>query len=164
MAYLSIMFSVSAQSQFVGTIVNSGDESPIASVNIKYGDTGVTSDQSGKFVIQNPDYPIIMEISHLGFYSKTVIIKSRLESGIIIRMSPKTTQINEIEIVGERIKRFFQNQYYYIVDYFLYDNSILTIGYKNSRLSQGQLTLIDMNQDTIASLPISKPKRIFQDG
>ncbi len=163
-AFVATGLSAIGQSQFTGKIISSENEKPIPNATIQFNSKGIISNQSGEFIIPNPSYPLIIEISHLSYHPKTVVINSKQESGINIRMVPKTTKIDEIEVLGERIKRYFKDDYFYIIDYFLFDESILTIGYKNRKFSEGQVTLIDMNQDTIANLAITKPKKIFKDG
>ena len=161
---LGFCLSGKGQTKFTGVILNSEDESPIPNATIQINEKGTLSNAKGIFSISNPIYPIVLEISHVNYHPKTVIVNSHQESGIKILLVSKDIKIDEIEVVGERLKRFFKDKYYYIIDYYLFDESILTIGYQNRRFTQGQINLMDMNQDTITNLSIAKPKKLFKDG
>jgi len=162
--FLNFFCSGVSQSQFQVRIIDSKNKTPIANTNILIGDTGFITDINGILVVQNPIYPLIVEISHLNYHDKTVIILSALESGMTIDLTSKTYNIEEINILTDRNNRFFRDQYYYITDYLLLNQNIITIGYDKNRLFAGRMTLVDQNQKILSNLPITKPKKLFRDG
>lgn len=162
---LSIIISFSGISQnvFRARIIDSENENPVPNASIVYGSMGLTSDSSGYFEISSSEYPLILEISHVSYHSQNAVIQSHLESGKIIRLIPITFTIDEVEITGRKLTRYFEKEYFYMTDYLLLDDYILTIGYEKSQLSKGQIKMINKNQGIIACQAISNPKKLFQD-
>jgi len=128
------------------------------------GVKGITTDTNGNFKILNPEFPLSLEISHVSYQSEVVIIQSYLQNGIVIHLKNKRLNIEEVEIVAEKIQRFFPGKYFYIVDYAFVNNKILIIGYDHSKLNLGRLLLTNLSQDTLSSYDIDDPKRLYKDG
>ena len=152
------------QEYFKGSVKDQETGDGIISATIFYGQgKGVISDTDGKFVIENPVFPLIIEVSHLNYKAKSMIIRSMDESGLVIQLQSSQVEIDQVEILGERITRLFKNKYYYIVDYAFLNDNILMIGFDQNQLVRGQLLLTDQFQDTLSVKPIRKPKELIQD-
>ncbi len=163
--FIFFVNSTFGQDNYQGTLKDNDTGKGISGATIAYADgKGVISDQKGNFRIEDPLFPIRLEISHLGYQSKVVIISSIYEMGMIIPLEPASVDINQIEILGERIKRLFPKTYFYMIDYAFVDDKILIIGFDQSRLNHGKLLLTNLSQDTLFSRPVGKPKNLFKDG
>ena len=157
--------STFGQENYHGNLKDIETGKNISSATIVFDDgKGVISDQQGNFKIEDAVFPMKLEISHLGYHPKSIIIKSIYESGIVIPLEPLSININQVEIVGERIQRLFPKTYFYLIDYAFVDDKILIIGYDQSRLNHGKLFLTNLSQDTLSSLTIEKPKKLYHDG
>ena len=152
------------QNEFKGRITDINTGEGIINATIIFGDgKGAISDSQGSFVIENPVFPLKLTVSNLNYQQQTVIVRSIVESGLTIQLQSKQVDIDQVEILGERLVRFLQRKYFYIVDYAFLDDNIALIGFDKSRLSRGQLVLTDLNQDTLSKIPIKKPKSLFKD-
>lgn len=165
--FIFIFFVDSAfgQDNYQGTLKDIETGEGISGATIVYADgKGVISDQQGNFKIEDPLFPMRLEVSHLGYQSKVIIIRSIFETGMIIPLEVTNVNIDQIEIVGERIQRLFKGGYFYIIDYAFVGDNILLIGYDQSRLNHGKLLLTNLSQDTLYSMSVKKPKNLFKDG
>jgi len=152
------------QDSFNGRITDIETGKGIINATVVYGDgKGVLSDSSGSFVIKEPSFPMKLEISHLNYISQSVIVRSVFESGINIQLRSKRMDIDQVEIIGERLTRFFERRYFYTVDYAFLNDKIVLIGYDKSRLNHGQLVLTNLNQDTLSAKAVKKPKSLYKD-
>ena len=161
-ALLTLSVSVTAQS-FRARIIDSETGKPVLSASIQYNETGNISDSSGIFTIDNPKYPIIISISHINYHPRDLVVQSPQESGMDIEIIPKTIAIDVIEIVGERVKRFFEKQYFYISDYLILDKNILLIGYEKGRMSKGVIAMTNYSENAFVTSYIDNPKSLFRD-
>jgi len=153
-----------AQVRFNGKIQDSENQLGIAHATIVFDGGAVISNMKGEFSIEQPTYPMVLYLSHVSYHPQTLIINTKYESGIVISLIPKTVAIERIEVVGEKIKRFFKGQNYYILDYVLMDNNILTIGYEQKNMNRGKMVLSGINDDKNISIEIEKPKKLYKDG
>ncbi|MEA1877303.1 MAG: carboxypeptidase-like regulatory domain-containing protein, partial [Bacteroidota bacterium] len=150
--------------QFSGRILEIGTNKPIANANISFGEgVGTTSLANGTFETDLTSFPAILRISHLAYHPLEIVINSSLQSGMSIYMQPKTLSIDVVEVRGERIKRYNQNNHFYVIDYDFIDDNICLIGYENNQLSKGRVILLSQGEDTLAYLSVNRPKRIYRD-
>jgi hypothetical protein len=152
------------QKEFQGNVKDIETGTGIINATITYGDgKGAISDLNGKFLIDDLTFPAKLEISHLNYQPQTVIVRSIYESGLTIQLQPKQLDIDQVEVLGERITRFFPRKYFYALDYAFLNDKMVIIGYDQSRLNYGKLLLTNLSQDTLSARPISKPKGLFKD-
>lgn len=154
-----------AQGNFRGTIKDKETGAGIIGATISYGDgKGVVSDINGDFLIDNPSFPLKLEISHLTYLPKTITVRENLETSLIIQLEQSELNVDQVEILGERLNRFFERKYFHIVDYALTGDKITIIGYDQGRLNHGKLLLTNLSQDTLSSISINRPEKLFKDG
>lgn len=160
-AFASISF---AQDPFTAKIKDSESLSIIVNATVVFEGGGVTTDSKGLFVITSPKYPMILELSHVGYHPQTLIVNSKYESGKVITLIPKTIAIRTVNVVGKKIVRFFKDQNYYISDYILLNQFVLTIGFEQKTMNKGVIVLSSKNDEKLTSVNIRKPKKLFKDG
>jgi len=148
----------------MGKVVDDQTNKPIHNATIEYTiDEGTISNDNGEFSFEIQSYPIILKISHVSYHPMELVINTPLQSGLSIRLQPKTLKIEEVVVGTDRIKRYFKNQYFYVLDYAFRDNMICLLGYENQRLSKGCFIAINHNQDTLANINLQRPESFFED-
>jgi hypothetical protein len=154
----------SANGQFTGTILESGTSKPIADATIRIGgNVGATSWPNGQFEIRISEYPAVLSISHVSYHPAEIIIQSPVQSGITILLVPKVVEIGEVVVAGERIRRFLERQYFYVVDYDFMADNVCLIGYESGNLARGRILLMDPQDDTLAFEKVRNPRKIYRD-
>lgn len=94
---LLISFSLSAQVK--GIVLDSVSGKPIAYAAVLYENSriGVNTDENGNFVLPQKDSLSIIHVSNLGYFDK----KTSKTSNLIIKLAPKTYELNEVVVVGK---------------------------------------------------------------
>ena len=153
------------QGNFRGIIKDKQTGEGIINATIIYGEgMGVVSDIHGDFLIENPTYPLKLEISHLSYLPKTITVRRTLENRLTINMEASELNVDQVEILGEKLNRFFERKFFYVTDYAFIDDKIAIIGYDQGRLNHAKLILTNLSQDTLSSRSIKRPKKLFRDG
>jgi hypothetical protein len=162
---LLIVLKTSTQAQFSGTINDALSEKPIANANL-VSSTGinVTSWANGHFEFKTNSFPFTLSISHVGYHTREVIIYSITQTSINIFLEPKTTNINEVVVRGEKLKRYYERKNFYVVDFEFIEENICLIGFEDRQLKKGRLMLLSPSEDTLAYLHVKRPKRLYRDG
>ncbi len=164
LSLVAIFYSINSYAQFNGKILDSSTSKPIANATILTENTGgATTRRNGTFEINLSDYPVILKISHLSYHPVEIIINSHLQSGMNIYLKAKTLKLDVVEVRGERIKRYYQDKLFYLIDYDFIEDDICLIGYENNNLSLGRVLLMNQAEDTLAYLPADHPKRVYRD-
>lgn len=164
LVFLALVPVLPANGQFTGTILESGTNKPVADATIRIGgNVGATSWSNGHFEIRINDYPAVLSISHVSYHPAVMIIQSSVQSGITILLVPKVVEIGEVVVAGERIHRFLERQYFYVVDYDFMGDNICLIGYENGNLARGRILLLNHQDDTLAFEKVRNPRKIYRD-
>jgi len=82
---------------------------------------------------------------------------------VVIKMEPKVTMLNEVEIGAEKIINLIHEKPLYLIDYEFFENNILLIAYEEMKISKGILILMDYHGDTICRRGFDNPKKLYKD-
>lgn len=160
----SLICYIPCYAQFSGRILEIESDNPIQNANISFSTgKGASSEVDGTFELSITDFPVILKISHVAYHPREIIIESQVQSGLIIHLTPKTTDLGMVEVRGERIKRYYQNNFFYVVDYDFIEENICLIGYENNNLARGRILLLSPSEDTLAYFAEDHPKRLYRD-
>lgn len=164
-----ILFLVSANKPYCqislnGTISDSETGRSIADATIKITDSHSTiSNKLGKFSLLVDDFPAFLEVSHVSYQPRQVVVRSNIESDFVIHLSPKINQIDEVVVAGEKLKRFFETEYFYVIDYAFIEDRVVLIGFNKSQFWSGEVRLMTNDGRLLESKPITRPKKLLQD-
>jgi len=83
----------------VGRIVGSDDGQPLigATIKVKGTSIGTVTDVAGNYSLQLPNNARALEVSYIGYQSKTMPIGSDLSN---VRLDPSVSELNEVVVTG----------------------------------------------------------------
>ncbi|MEZ5197211.1 MAG: hypothetical protein R2764_12655 [Bacteroidales bacterium] len=131
---------------------------------IKGKNIGTTSDELGKFSIKSDKLPTLLEISHIGFEAKTIILEFAPLDEIEIFLKPKIATLKGVLITTEKIDTVYHDRDYSVKDYKLVEEGILILIFRNT-LNKSELVLTDYDGNkinTLQTLP-GKPVMLYKD-
>lgn len=159
-------FTLAQNKQFViGKIVDSISQLPIekASIKINHSNNGARSNIYGNFSIAINKTPLSITISHISYYPKTITIKS-LKDTLKIELFAKTNDLTEISILSNKVVNLTKDKPIFIWDFTFQSNDILLLAYKNKNIFHPSLFVLKNNGDTINSMELFQPKKLYTDG
>ncbi|CAM3559775.1 carboxypeptidase-like regulatory domain-containing protein [Flavobacterium gelidilacus] len=97
--FLLLLTTFSLSAQVKGVVLDSISGKPIAYAAVIYENSriGVNTDENGVFELPKKDSLQYIQISNLGYNSKTVLKSNSL----IINISPKVYELNEVVVIGK---------------------------------------------------------------
>lgn len=145
------VFPQSNKMNIKGYIVDSVTQQKIPNVNIVSIDDkyGTTTNDMGYFNISvNP--PVIIDFSVIGYKSKIISFESNIDTSVLIKLSPKAYELDEISIGGENITYNYALNKFSVLDYNFVDEKILVL--QKQRKLGGNVTLVLLNNkfDTLS--------------
>lgn len=149
-------------------VINHENNEPIQQANIKLAGTqyGTATNSVGYCFLSLPNFPSTLNISHVSFEMKTVVISDDLKSDTIqILLKPKAMLLNEVNVSADKHK----NQYYEkaaIIDFEILNNKLLILEKTKSFPDSYRLTLSDLalRNKTYFDLPASiQAESIYKD-
>ena len=154
--------TANAQGPIIKAVVHDSlGGSPVlfANVIVKGTTEGTITNENGLFELHtSKDNPVLV-ISCLGYTTKE-ISSSNIQNGIIL-LKPRTNQLQEVVISGEKTKAFQDNNSYYFLDFDFYDDYIVAL---TALGNKKYLQLLDAAGTTISSLKVSsKSEKLFKD-
>lgn len=161
---LIILISMTSIAQFKGTVLNSETNTPISNANITIDDQqGTITNSKGEFSVDITSFPVILTISHLSYYHQEIVLNTELQSGLTIHLVPKTMDIDEVVISVDRIRRFFEKNNFYVLDFEFLGDKICVTGFDNRRLSQGRTIVVEETGDTLYTVAVDRPESFIKD-
>ncbi len=151
-----------------GRIVNIKGN-PIVNANIvdNTGNFGCISDSSGFFYLKVYTKIKTLFISHIGYETTTININDNIykkdSCSFLIKLKPKITKLNEVEINGNNTEIAYKNKNIWVIDYELTKQGIFILTSKNI-YNNKNLILLNYSGDTIAFKVINKKiNKIYKD-
>lgn len=97
--FTSLMMS-SQTRDIEGTVTDASSETPLLGVNVIVQGTqkGTTTDFDGNFVLESVPEDAVLELSYLGFKTKTIKVSERLEFNI--QLVPDTEALDDVVVIG----------------------------------------------------------------
>ena len=155
------------QSQVVvkGYLQDSLNKTPIANAHIVASDNSscITGDK-GYFKLTTKSLPIVLKISHVSYGVNEILIKSVPKTeDLIIRLAPNIQRINEVQISGRRLRVLTRDEDFNIADMAFDANHLWMIIFNNNNKNESLLCLANSYGDTISSIKIGYPARLYKD-
>ena len=107
--FLLPLFANNANKQIEGIVIDAETGNRLAQANIIISGTdfGTITNNDGEFVIEySSDYPLSLQISHIGYITYVEQITQQMTNSIEIKLYPQTIQMDELVVTGTRSKKF----------------------------------------------------------
>lgn len=159
---------IQAQSSYTisGICIDSITQIPVEGVHITISISKQIeiSAKNGRFSFSCNSLPITVQFSHIGYISKTIIVKKDNYKHLKIALNKKTYTITTAQIQANPPPEIVYKDFSYsVLDYDFLNNNILLLVYKY-RLNRSELLLINDKYDTLAQKKLSeKPVKLFTD-
>lgn len=153
-----------AQSNYTavyGVITDSTSGQPVSEVHVsvKGTKTGAVSNAKGYYELKIKDIPAKLVFSHVSYEPREITVFSRASRRIDVSMILDINLLKPVEVTD--IKDLIEKKPLFIYDYCFYKENLLLIAFKYQRLKNAYMVLMRPNGDTICSLPIDKPDRLY---
>jgi len=152
---------------YFGNVIDAISKLPIEKVNIKDINTnkGTATNEKGYFNIQSKNSSVTLEISHIAFSSKTLVIKhgDYSDSSVVIELFHKNYDLEEIVISDKQYEIIYLKTNQSVLDYDIVHGRVFLLVkdyYQNSTIL---LSLSEDLTDTIIITTPFKPKFFFKD-
>jgi hypothetical protein len=147
-----------------GLITDKNSGQPIAAASIKLPDgTGISSGTNGKFEIRITRLPIKLKIRHVSYQTKEIDLITDPKSLVRIELEELVSEIREVNISAQRLKNLTENEDFTLQDFAFDKNHLWLLGYMKNNPLRGRLWIADAFGDTITSIPIRKPEKLYTD-
>jgi hypothetical protein len=135
---------------FYGTVVDESTGQPVTGANIIIRGTkaGTTTDARGDFSIYIDTLPVYMVISHLGYYTRTVLLDGGYFK-MMLYLNPSVTELGEVEVKATLNEPFFKDNTYAVKDYEIDSGMVYMIIFRVN-LSRFELICKRTDGDTVA--------------
>lgn len=161
---LALIFPVFAQTYLIqGEVLDFNSGKGLAGANILESESqerGTVTDERGFFAIAVKDFPVELQISHVGYETKQLTLDGLVDTLMVINLEPKIHEIPDINIIAEKkIKSFSEVERYSVVDYEILDQKIVILEYHGSFKTK-LLTLFDFDQNQIQQLELKDIRNV----
>ena len=102
----STVYSQSLDNSFEGNLRDSKTDEPIPYALLYIDGTtfGVTSNENGDFEFNNLSFPIQIEISHLSYNPKSILIDKNVLEQVVITLNPRAIKLESVLIMGKSMR------------------------------------------------------------
>ena len=165
-AFLLIINAYAQNTDFIltGKITDSKSGQPISNANIyvKGSMYGVKSNQNGFYKINIKQIPSSITFSHIGYAEKQILIE-KSKNIFNISLESQSSELNGITITPKKPENIIKGKPLYVKDFNFYNDYILLLAYKYKSLNEAELILMKTNGDTLLSLQVNSPEKIYKD-
>lgn len=148
-----------------GVILQKDDSIAISGAHI-YMNTeqnGVISQKNGFFSIQIETLPCELVISHIGYKTQHIYLNTQNISYYNIYMEKQQQQLPEFSVFSEPVICINPDDKYFITEFTIMGDDLITIAYKNRMQNRQYLILFDAIGTKISELPISDNQGLYKD-
>ncbi|MFH2143325.1 MAG: carboxypeptidase-like regulatory domain-containing protein, partial [Bacteroidota bacterium] len=158
-------FSQNSSFTISGYIIDDKSNTPVqgAHIKIKTEKKGTVSNQRGYYSIVLHNTPIELEISHINYEPKTIIISKEINSKKDILMSEKIYMLGDAVIKTNKPVNLVEKKFYDIHDYEFVDTNILVIAHRYKEIKNPWFVLFNPNGDTIITKHINIFGNFYKD-
>ena len=137
---------------------------PLENVNITVfaSQAGTNTNSKGYFSITLKSSPATLFISHIGYEKKQLTVKRTDKSLLKVQLFEVPLTGPEIPVYAKAIP-LMKDKPLYVWDYEFYGDDILLLACKYRKLNDPYLILMSQTGDTITSLPVKRPEKLFRD-
>ncbi len=147
-----------------GIVIDKITKEPIESVYIAWDKSETTlTNTHGEFNIKIQKFPITLTLSHVSYGLTQISLKEKPSEPFYIRLDPKVSKIDEVQVSGERLRILTKNKDFSIQDFAFDRNSLWLLGFLNNQANQQRLFLANPYGDTIKSIPVNRAEQLFED-
>lgn len=150
---------------FYGKVFEAGIKTGLPGVNLSIEGSriGTVTDKTGAFSFFIDSLPATLNVSYIGFETKTILLDATSFS-LTLYLTRKATELQEVEIKANAHEPFFKDEHYSVLDYETDSNMVYLLVFRQ-QLSKSELICKNLEGDTIAkSVPFYfKPVRLFKD-
>ncbi len=166
LVFLWPVFLLAQDVNFTGKIVNSLTREPVENVNLKILNTpyGTSTDKEGRFGLHLNKFPVVVEITCIGYESLRIEMNKPESSPLEIAMQPAVLQLEGVTVLAKKAIPVYTNPNYSVLDYELLNDNLLILVYKY-QLNRCELLLLTRVGDTLArtTLPDVPPMKLYKD-
>jgi hypothetical protein len=163
--FLPIM-ALAQHTELRGIVLTASTAAPIENVSIKIRNTnsGTSSDSEGKFKLSIKEFPVIIEVSCIGFEPLSLEITKESSDNVEIILQTAVQQLEGVTIMSKKVVPVFQDHDYSVLDYEIMDDNLLLLIYRY-QLKRSVLLLIRRKGDTLAQTPLPEvpPGKLYKD-
>lgn len=147
-----------------GLITDKRTGQPVIGANIVLPDgMGTTTGAEGKFSIKIVRFPVKLKISHVTYHPKDINLISDPKSQVIIELEESVSEIREVRISAKRLSNLTEKEDFSLQDFAFDKDHLWLLGYLKNNPLRGRLWLADVFGDTITSISVRKPERLYTD-
>jgi hypothetical protein len=167
---LSPLLCMGQQLKITGQIRDAETNQFLAGASITHSSTGTgtTSDGNGMFQFSFEGFPTTILIKFIGYKDDTLVINDKddyygtyFNRIVAITLTRKVTEIPVVEI--KAVNRLFDKDPYAIVQFYISDNQIISLGYRNGNEFRKEILLADVNGKILDKLHIKNLDKMGQD-
>jgi hypothetical protein len=152
-----------AQQPVTGLLRDAITQKPIEGANIQRNNNPATaSGKAGRFIL-DPGVPVLLKVSHIGYYTKEILISQLPEDSLIIDLIPRIRNLEEVVITGKPYFQFFKPRSFYVQDYAIQDNRVWALGFEDKNILKPELRLLNLSGKTLDKIRINQKSGLFQD-
>lgn len=154
-----------AQEVYVqGKIIDAETGEPVIAAHIiKPDGTGTYSGQNGRFGVTVDALPVTLRITHISYGESEVQVPDPAPQELVVRLEKEVSMIGEVQVAAEKLRILSEQDDYTIQDFAFDRKNMWMIGYLNNQANKGRLWLTTWFGDTISSLPVRAPEKLFRD-
>ena len=151
-----------------GTIVDKINFKRLENVNIlsKRSYNGTISKKNGYFSLFIKSLPDTIQITHVSYETKDIIIAEPIDSLLIIELIPKVTSLDETVIIAKKSNIYNEeNENHIILDYTFINNNLILLQKKLNSQLNNYLIIVNEDFDTLSytnTIP-KKSRHIYKD-
>jgi CarboxypepD_reg-like domain len=136
---------------------------PNAHLSDIYSSNGSVTNKNGFFEITVSSFPVELEISHLSYTSENIKISSIKQNWDKYFLEPSCDTLRVFTLNNNKIQDLIQEKPLFVYDYIHYEDQLLVLAYRNKKMGEAEVLLMNHFGDIIHSRSISKPKQLYRD-
>lgn len=164
---ICILFATCGFSQTLiinGKVIDKKSGQPIIAANIVLPDgIGTYSGADGSFSIKIDHFPVTLRISHISFGKTDFILQSDPKKQIIIELEELVSEIGEVQVSARKLRILTEKDDFTLQDFAFDKDNLWLLGYLKNQATQSRLWLANWYGDTITSIPVQNPERLYTD-
>lgn len=150
--------------ELTGTIIDEFTSEPVSNAHVVLPDGKASiTDSLGVFSIEVEKMPVVIRITHISYGLSDVTILDWPKEQLIIRIKKMTSQIDEVQISGERLRILTEKTDFSLKDFAFDDKHLWMIGSINNESRKSRLWLATVNGDTLTSMKWKRPEKLILD-
>jgi len=147
-----------------GRVIDKNTGQNVVAANIMLPDgTGTYSGAEGKFEIKIPGFPVRLRVSHITYGKTEVLLAKDPGTLLVIELEEMVSAIGEVQVSARKLRVLTEKDDFTLQDFALDREHLWLIGYLKNQANQGRLWLANWFGDTLASVKVQNPERLYTD-